>query len=437
MNVDLTKNPNQLEFYQKAIEAIYGKNDFRNLNYGGAIRGGKSFVCAAIWLTAAKYFQNSRWHIFRADFPALQSSTIPTIEKIVQGSDNWGWNRDRSNYFLYHKKSDGKIFFRGENITHDPELDDLLGLETNGIWYEQIEELSEKLFDMGMSRNGSWYIDPMPIPITLSTFNPTQRWIKKKIYEPWIKGELKAPYYFQKALPQDNSFVTAEQWAAWGMMADRYKKQFIEGDWNDFTDKNNLWAFAFDRNKHIVTDSQEMKPDRRFNLYLSFDFNRNPICCSVIQHYDNEIKVIETIKLSNSNIYAICDHILVSYPGYLYIVTGDASGQSSSALVKDNLNYYTVIKQKLNLANNQLKVPKVNPRLEENQVLFNSILTHYSVKMNETKCAQLIYDCQNVRTTSDGGIQKENRNDPAQQADAIDTLRYWFNIFMWDFLRKI
>lgn len=38
MNIDLTKNPNQLEFYQKATEAIYGKNEFRNLSYGGAIR---------------------------------------------------------------------------------------------------------------------------------------------------------------------------------------------------------------------------------------------------------------------------------------------------------------------------------------------------------------------------------------------------------------
>lgn len=432
-NIDLTRNQNQREFFYKCVAAVHGKNDLRNLSYGGAIRGGKSMVCAALWLTFAKSFKNSRWHIFRADFPSLQGTTIPTFEKIINGTDGWAWNRDRGNFFLYHKKSDGKIFFKGENISQDPKLDGLLGLETNGVWYEQIEELSETLWDMGMSRNGSWYIDPMPKPITLSTFNPTQTWIKKKIYIPWMKGELKAPYFFQKALPNDNPFVTEEQWNIWNNMADRYKKQFIEGDWSDFTNKDNLWAFAFSRDKHLGRP----EPVRKHPLYLSFDFNRNPICCSVIQHYDKKIRVIQTIKLSNSNIYALCDYIKVNYPNYLYIVTGDASGQSSTALVQDNINFYTVIKQKLNLAGNQLKVPTVNPKLEDNQVLVNSVLQHYAVEMHEEKAEHLIFDCENVRTTNEGKIEKENRLDPAQQADAIDTLRYWINVFMHDFLKKV
>lgn len=38
MNIDLSQNPKQEEFYNKSIEALFGLNEFRNLSYGGAIR---------------------------------------------------------------------------------------------------------------------------------------------------------------------------------------------------------------------------------------------------------------------------------------------------------------------------------------------------------------------------------------------------------------
>jgi hypothetical protein len=431
VNVALNQNPKQELFFNTAINAALGKSDYRYLFYGGAIRGGKSFVCATIFLFFAKMFKNSRWHIFRSDFPALSATTIPTFEKIITNSPHWRWNRDKSNYYLENTISKGKIFFRGENITQDPELNDLLGLETNGIWLEQIEELSEKLFEIGLSRCGSWYIDNMPMPIILSTFNPTQTWVKQKVFEPFRLGELKPPYYFLQALPSDNAFVTKEQWQGWGMMAERYQKQFIEGDWSDFTDKNNLWAFAFESNKHLA------KPELKSNeiLYLSFDFNKNPITCSVIQWYEETVKVLDCIKLENSDIYALCDYILVHYPQMLYMITGDATGQNTSALVKDNLNYYTVIKSKLMVSNNQLMIPSVNPRLEDNQVLVNSILANYKVEIHDVKAKNLVYDLMNVRTTPNGGIEKSNRQDKTQQADALDTFRYFCNTYLQNFLK--
>lgn len=436
MIIDFEKNRKQEEFFNTAVDSLCGKNNYRNLFYGGAIRGGKSFVCATTLLFAAKKFHNSRWHIFRKDFPALQSTIIPSFEKILSGNSAWGWSRDKSNYFIYNRKTDGKIFFKGENIDRDPELMDLLGLETNGIFYEQIEELSKKLWEMGSSRLGSWYIDDMPAPITLATFNPTQRWIKKMIYEPWRRGELKAPYYYLSALPSDNGYVTKEQWDAWSRLDERYKKQFIESDWTDFADKNNIFAFAFYEQKHLSQDV--LQADRNETLYLSFDFNKNPISCGVFQHkgcgYD--IKVIESIKLANSDIYALCDYIKVFYPNYLYVVTGDASGNNTTALVRDNLNFYKVIKTKLLLSDGQIKVPSVNPRIEENQVLVNSILANGDLVISGGgKCDHLIYDLHNVKTSPDGKIQKTDRTDASQQADALDNFRYYLNTFHRNFLK--
>ena len=196
-----------------------------------------------------------------------------------------------------------------------------------------------------------------------------------------------------------------------------------------------LWAFAFKREKHI--SQNVIEADRRHELYLSFDFNRNPITCTIIQHYDNTIYVIECIKLRNSNIYDLCNYILTNYPNFLYIVTGDATGKGSSALVRDNLNYYRVIMNRLNIGENQVRVPAVNPSIEENQVLVNSVMQHYPIQISKEKCDGLIFDFENVRMSADGKIEKSNRLDMSQQADALDTWRYYINTFFDWFIRTL
>jgi PBSX family phage terminase large subunit len=187
-----------------------------------------------------------------------------------------------------------------------------------------------------------------------------------------------------------------------------------------------LWAYAYDPKKHRGRPT--LRRDQE--VYLSFDFNRNPMCCSVIQWYDECVKVIETIKLPNSNIHAMCDYINLHYHGCLFVVTGDATGKNSSALVQDNLNYYKVIAQKLNIGPRQFQVPTFNPDIKENSVLVNMVLATYSFELHETAAAYLHYDLTHVRALPNGTVDKGNRTDPTKQADALDTLRYWCNVFM-------
>lgn len=191
------------------------------------------------------------------------------------------------------------------------------------------------------------------------------------------------------------------------------------------------FCFSFDAKKHIGN----CVINTTYPTYLSFDFNRNPICCSVIQHYDATIKVVETIKLANSNIYKLCQYIKNKYEKCLFIVTGDATGKASNAMVQDNMNYFTIIRTELFLSAGQMRVPGVNPTMEENQVLVNAILQRYSVIMDATNASSLIYDCKFVEMGADGKIKKGDREDPKQQADALDTFRYYLNTFHKGFIK--
>lgn len=190
---------------------------------------------------------------------------------------------------------------------------------------------------------------------------------------------------------------------------------------------NSPFVFAFSREKHL-------KPTFWSNTtetILSFDFNKSPITCTVWQWHQhiNTLRGIRSIKLPDSDIYKLCDEIMGSYPNSLFVVTGDATGQGTSALVQDNLNYYKVIKEKLQLSQGQLKVPSINPPVKENRVLVNAVLALINVELDPVMMKPLVYDLENVRVLPDGSIEKTNRNNPAQQADQLDTFRYLCNTF--------
>lgn len=416
--IDLGKNPKQFDYFCEVVKACNGITDYRKFGYGGAIRGGKTFVTLGILIYLCNRYKGSKWHVMRHDFPALQDTTIPSLEKIIRASSNWKWNRDRSNYFAYNKH-DSKIFFKGENIKQDPNLDDLLGLETNGFFLEQLEGLTQKTWELSSSRAGSWYIDTMPPAFMFTTLNPTQKWPKKEIYLKYKNGELPADFFFQEAFPQDNAFVTKDQWNAWGAMDERYQKQFIGGDWTNFDETDNLFCYAYSEAKHM--GEPVYNPNQE--LLLSFDFNVDPITCFVAQIYGGWLYGLEQISLGNSDIYKLCGYIKSNYGNKMYKVTGDATGNNRAANTRDNVTYYQIIKTELNLGWPQFKVPTANPPLEDNRVLVNAILHRFNVMLHKVKCAKLKNDMENVRVLPNGTIDKSDKS----LTHALDCFRYMGN----------
>lgn len=197
------------------------------------------------------------------------------------------------------------------------------------------------------------------------------------------------------------------------------------------TENLDRWAYCYDRAKHVGKTT--LNP--AYEVQLSFDFNRNPISCGVYQDLPGEIRGIEMIKLENSNIYNLCDYIKAKYGHCLLIVTGDATGRASTALVQDNLNYYTVIKSQLGLGSSQIKVHTINPTMVENRVLVNSVLHNKKVTLDEVNCKGLIFDLEHAQVLPDGTLDKTDRKDPTKQLDALDTFRYKLNTFNRDVLK--
>lgn len=201
---------------------------------------------------------------------------------------------------------------------------------------------------------------------------------------------------------------------------------------------SNKFAYAFDKSKHV----RACVVNYNYPIYLSFDFNKNPICCGVYQYYNEEVFNPFIFKLDNSDIYKLCQHIKNKFtiPGKAYnpdyfIINGDASGKNQSAMVKDNLNYFRIIKSELELTTGQMQQLAVNPKIEENQVLVNAVLEHVKHSIDPDGAQPLIFDLEFAEMLPDGTLKKADRNDPAQQLDPLDTYRYFINRNMRHFIK--
>lgn len=219
----------------------------------------------------------------------------------------------------------------------------------------------------------------------------------------------------------------------WEKINPHYYNVFTLGKWGNKANES-PFAFAFEAAKHMGTVTRVLN----LPLYVSFDFNRNPICASIYQILPGDkIRCLEVVKLANSDIYKLCTYLKKHYPGALWIVTGDASGTASTAMVEDGMNYYKIIKAQMKLSGTQFKVPLKNPKIEDNQVVVNAVLALMDVMFDSMKCKTMKFDMENVSMLSDGTIDKTNRKNESMQADAMDTFRYFCNTFFKDKILKM
>lgn len=190
------------------------------------------------------------------------------------------------------------------------------------------------------------------------------------------------------------------------------------------------FMYTFKRDKH-VKDFGELRTD--LPVYLSFDFNVSPMTCIASQHPDDHsyIYTRHEFRLMDSDIYEMCNAILTILDGHYFIVTGDASGENRSGLAK-NVNYYTVIKNKLNLESHQFRVPSKNPGIENNRVLCNSILYRHPKVMIHPSCEYLIKDMERVQVLQSGEIDKKT---DSTLTHLLDTWRYYMNSYFRSFIK--
>ena len=184
-----------------------------------------------------------------------------------------------------------------------------------------------------------------------------------------------------------------------------------------------LWLFAFDRQKH----TGKVDYDPNYPLVMSWDFNRNPMTCTLFQHINGQARGIDCIRLENATTRMVCQEIERKYHGAFFLVTGDVAGKNATTL--SLLNNFDVVKAYFGLSKSQMQYSGSNPRLADSRYFINSLFEQYNIVFDSERCKPAIFDFENVLADEENKPVKTSRDNVAQQADFLDNVRYYFHRF--------
>lgn len=240
--------------------------DYSRLIAAGSIRSGKTIGILAQLTMLCKIYPRSKWYVLRHDMPSLKRTTIPTFFNYVLPAGFMKNYNQQDQMIYFHNGS--MLGFLEENLAKDPELNRFKGLEANGFFLNQMEELSKKTYYVAITRAGQWKIDPMPPSFIFGDTNPTQKWVKEVFYDPFKKGSLNKNTLFHQFDIFRNPHITKEYLDSLQDLPAEMFARFVKGQWDavDEVDQLVSWDDIYGCAAPVVPDNS--------GIYLGVDVGR-------------------------------------------------------------------------------------------------------------------------------------------------------------------
>lgn len=386
--------------------------------YGGSASGKSVFVSTKILRRACEETPH-KILVIRKVASTLKDSVFAEISTRI---NEWGIERH-----VYKNKTDKTFTFDNGNIILCKGLDEPEKIKSiegiTSVWVEEATELKEDDYDQlvlrvrGEKENYVQFI---------LSFNPIDEnhWIKRRLIDSGDATFVHTTY-------KDNLFLDQDYVDSLNALKDTnslYYQIYCLGEWG-VVDTSNKFLYSFDQDKHV----RKCVFNEDLPVKLSFDFNLEPFAVSIYQTPDKDtIHVIDKVRLNNSDIYQVCDHIKAKYPNHFFIVTGDASGKNRTGTTRGKTSYWYIIRQELQLKDLQIKLRGMNLGLIESRVLCNSALQHKNILIDPSQ-TELINDCK-YASVDDKGILVKDRN--KNKMDDFDCFRYMIDVEWPELIRN-
>ena len=154
----------------------------------------------------------------------------------------------------------------------------------------------------------------------------------------------------------------------------------------DFTDKNII----------------DIKYQPELDLYLTCDFNVDPMCWEIAHKTDDKVFFFDEIAMENTTTSKACDEVFRRYPNHKgkLIINGDASGDNPSC-TSEYTNYVIMKKKFLNYGFDvDIRLKPFNPPIKNRIMAFNSKIHRADGQIGlfiSPKCEKLLYNIYNLK----------------------------------------
>jgi hypothetical protein len=433
-NIVFKATPKQEAF----IEAVFS-GKYTVLVFGGAIRGGKTFVALALALLLGKIFPRSRWTIVRKDLKRLKDNTRPSLNKFIEGSKI----KINETAQTFTMSNGSTLIFKGENYEKDKTLESFKGHETNGFIIEEGSEIREETFNKCIERAGSYIIVPepkagQPPPIIVITCNPTQGWLKKKVYDLWKKDELPDHMFYLPSYVTDNPYLPKAYTENLKNLPLWEYEVFVKGNWDVVLKVKNAFWYQFDVEQHV-------KPvfyDDTTTIHVSIDSNVMPYCsASLWQVFPGKKKAVQIHEIAAEDPYnhasglgsQVVDYLMnIEYSDTVYIY-GDATTKNQNTIDEKRRSFYEIFVEELSEQFNVVDyVSSSNPSVSKTGEFVNAIYSGFAgwKMLVHEGCKYSLSDYVSVRKDMDGTmlkkkVQDEDGNKYEEFGHLSDTKRYF------------
>lgn len=311
------------------------------------------------------------------------------------------------------------------------------------IWIEEATEFTEQDFeqiDLRLRGHTDNYFQ------LILTYNPIheKHWLKKYFwdlptaepagsYDPSVMFNLVTTF-------RDNRFIDAAYKAKLERLITTnpsYYRIYNLGEWG-VEQNENSWLHAFQYNRH-VRKTLPFLPT--FPVYLSFDFNRDPLTCMAFQMSPVKGKPFSFIHAirefgGKKQLRDLCFEIKTAYPASILYVTGDFNGkQGDVAYDNPNTTKYTLIKSYLGISKKNLQPNEYNLRHENSRLLMNAMFEQYpNLYISALGCPNFVNDCLIATVDEDSHKPHQLKKDrDVYKMDYFDDGRYFVQRYFTEF----
>jgi phage terminase large subunit len=186
-------------------------NSIREIHFGGAAGGGKTWLGAESRLVRALAFPGYKSFIGRNELTRLKATSLLTFLKVCSFHEISSSEYKVNNQYNYIEFKNGSridlldLSFKPS----DPMYERLGSLEyTDGGWVDEAGEVPFMAIDILQSRGGRHMNDIFGLkPDSLYTYNPNKGWVYR-VYKAWKEGTLSKDAVFIQSLFSDNPYTS-------------------------------------------------------------------------------------------------------------------------------------------------------------------------------------------------------------------------------------
>ena len=202
--------------------------------FGGAAGGGKSWVGCSYLITMCLQYPKTRYLMGRSKLDALKKTTLNTFFEVCTE-----WNLKAIKDYTFNGSSNVITFYNGSEIIlkdlflypSDRNFDSLGSLEITGAFIDEANQITEKAKNVVASRLRYKLDENGLIPKMLMTCNPAKNWVYSEYYRPAQDNTIKHYRKFIQSLVIDNNYISKHYETQLSQLDELSKQRLLFGNW--------------------------------------------------------------------------------------------------------------------------------------------------------------------------------------------------------------